>query len=352
MQVFVFDPSRSEHAGAPSINLGDLIIRRSIDAVLAELLSGADIIRVSSHQFLDYDLLQQAMRADLALVAGTNLLSSHILDYNQWKLASDHAFYVNPPRLNALLLGVGWWQYQDAPDSVTREYYNKILHPTLAHSVRDAYTVQKLTSCGVPFILNTSCPTLWKLDGHDTARKRKNSKCLFCLTDYNQQSEADNSFIEVLLESYDTLFFFPQGSEDLRYAASLPVFGQARERIVSLPHTIKALYDIIGQGALDYIGTRLHTGALCLEYGVPALILGIDNRSQEIARDINLPVAPRGDIQAIRRWLAGGSPHGPIRLPNANIARWKEGLARYVTERNVKKGISRSGRPQKSRREP
>ena len=326
MQVFVFDPARSEHGGAPSINLGDLIIRRSIDELLAELLPGADIFRASSHQFLDHDLLQQAMLADLVLVAGTNLLSSHILDYNQWKLSPDPAFSINPPQLNAVLLGVGWWQYQDAPDAITREYYKTILHPTLSHSVRDAYTGQKLASCGVPGILNTSCPTLWKLDGRDAARRQNNRQCLFCLTDYNQQPETDNSLIEVLLESYETLFFFPQGSDDLRYAASLPAFGQAGERIVSLPHTIEALYDIVGKGALDYIGTRLHTGALCLEYGAPALILGIDNRSQEIARDINLPVAPRGDMRAIRQWLAGGPPHGPVRLPNDDIARWKEGV--------------------------
>lgn len=330
MRVFVFDPSRSKHEGMPSINLGDLIIRRSIDQVFAEVLPGADIINASSHQLLHSDLLQQVMRADLVLVAGTNLLSSHVLDYNQWKVSSNFPFYTNPPQLNAVLLGVGWWQYQDAPDSITRNYYNKILHPSLPHSVRDSYTAHNLGFCDIPFVLNTSCPTLWKLDGYDTTRRRNNRKCLFCLTDYNRQSEVDNSLVKLLLESYDTLFFFPQGSEDLMYVATLPAFRQARERIVSLPHAIKAIYQLLEQEALDYIGTRLHAGALCLEYGVPSLILGIDNRSQEIARDINLPVVPRGDIWAIRQWLEGGPPHGPIRLPNAEIARWKEHIAAYA----------------------
>jgi len=318
----------------PSINLGDLIIRRSIDKVIAELLPGVDIVNASSHQFLDSSLLQQAMQADLVLVAGTNLLSSHVLDYNQWKLLADSSVYTDPPQLNAVLLGVGWWQYQDAPDSVTCNYYNKILHPSLLHSVRDSYTAHNLAFCDFSAISNTSCPALWKLDGHDVAYKRKNKKCLFCLTDYNQQPEADNAFIDLLLELYDTLFFFPQGSEDLRYAITLPAFRQAGERIISLPHTIKALYEILEQEALDYIGTRLHTGALCLEYGMSSLILGIDNRSQEIARDVNLPVVSRGDTQAIRQWLAGGPPHGSIRLPNAEIAKWKESIASYAASKN------------------
>ena len=330
MRIFIFDPSRSEHEGASSINLGDLIIRRSIDEVFDEILPGADVVRASSHQFLDGDLLEQAVQADLVFVSGTNLLSSHVLEYNQWKLSSDPSFYLVPPQLNAILVGVGWWQYQDAPDSITRNYYNRILHPSLPHSVRDSYTVNNLSCSGVSFILNTSCPTLWKLDGHDITRRQQNRKCLFCLTDYNQQPEADNRFIELLLESYDSLIFFPQGSKDMQYAATLPSFIQAGKRILSLPHMVEAIYEILAQGELDYIGTRLHTGALSLEYGVPSLILGIDNRSQEIARDINLPVVQRGDTQAIRQWLAGGPPHGPIRLPNAEIAQWKECICKHV----------------------
>jgi polysaccharide pyruvyl transferase WcaK-like protein len=333
MRVFVFDPSCSDHGGAPSTNLGDLIIRRSIDEVLAEILPEADLVNVSSHQPLDPHLLRQAMQADLVLVAGTNLLSSHVLDYNQWKLSSDPSLYTDPPRLNAVLMGVGWWQYQDAPDTVTRNFYNTILHPSLPHAVRDSYTARKLARCGAPCILHTSCPTLWKLEGHDIARKQRHGKCLFCLTDYHPQPEVDDSLIELLLETYDMLFFFPQGKGDLQYAETLPAFTRAGKRIFSLPHAIDAVYKILELDKLDYVGTRLHTGALCLQYGAPSLILGIDNRSREIARDINLPVAPRGDMRAIRQWLAGGPPHGQIRLPNAEIARWKARMAAYAAEK-------------------
>ena len=63
-----------------------------------------------------------------------------------------------------------------------------------------------------------------------------------------------------------------------------------------------------------------------------SLILGIDNRSLEIARDINLPVVLRGDMQAIRQWLDGGPPHGPICLPNDEIAQWKECIAVYAAK--------------------
>ena len=56
------------------------------------------------------------------------------------------------------------------------------------------------------------------------------------------------------------LYFFPQDRKDMQYAVTLPAFQQNEERIIFLPHAIKAIYELLEQEALDYIGTRLHAG--------------------------------------------------------------------------------------------
>ena len=46
---------------------------------------------------------------------------------------------------------------------------------------------------------------------------------------------------------------------------------------------------------LDYIGTRLHAGIRALQFKRKSIIVGIDNRSNEISKDINLPIIIRKD---------------------------------------------------------
>jgi Uncharacterized protein conserved in bacteria len=332
MDIVVFDPSLRDNAGGSSLNLGDVIIRQSIDAALEEIFPGAIVEHISSHAYPDKNILKQAEQADLVIVGGTNLLSSHVLEYDQWKLSSNIERYIIPPRLNVLLLGVGWWQYQDKPDLITQSYYARLLHPFLPHAVRDSYTQNKLAECGIHNTLNTSCPTLWKLHGLKTEHKGNNRQCLFCLTDYHQAPEEDDRFVAFLLKHYDHIVFFPQGSGDAAYAASLPVFAEAGQRLTCLPHDIDALYKTVLRGGLDYIGTRLHTGAYCLNQGLPSLILSVDNRSTEIAKDINLPVTHRGNEKSIKQWLTGSSPNNVITLPLKAIEKWKKEVRKY--ERN------------------
>lgn len=343
MNIFLFDPSLRDSAGSPSINLGDLIIRRAVDDVLNEIFPQASIQRTSSHQFPESEILQQAQQADLVLVGGTNLLSSHVLEYDQWKLSQNLQHYAEPLNLRAVLLGVGWWQYQDKPDLITRHYYRQLLHPDLPHAVRDEYSSSQLASCGIRHILNTSCPTLWALDGLQTRRKAGNSRCLFCLTDYKQDPASDNRLIELLLQYYPGgLIFFPQGNKDEAYAATLPAFQENASIIQCLPHDIKAFYQAVEQGNMDYVGTRLHAGAWCLQKGLPSLILTVDNRSLEIAKDTNLPVAGRNDESAITAWLNNGPPDTSIALPCAHIAEWKAQMKRYGEALSPKQELSSS----------
>ena len=49
-------------------------------------------------------------------------------------------------------------------------------------------------------------------------------------------------------------------------------------------------------GNIDYVGTRLHAGIHALNHGIRSIIVEVDNRSAEIAKDTNLPVIKRDAI--------------------------------------------------------
>lgn len=336
VNIFVFDPSLRDQGGQPSTNLGDLIIRDACDRLFQELFPDKTPARASTHALPRPDQMTAAAAADLVVVAGTNLLVSDLLEYNQWKLVADPLDYVDPSRLNAVLCGVGWWQYQPAPTLLTKNYYARLLHQECSQSVRDAYSASQLAACGVSHILNTSCPTLWNLHGRQTARPSGNRRCLFCLTDYAPAPDIDDRLVRQLAALYpDGLVFFPQGDHDLSYAASLPAFVDLASHITTLPHRHESFLELLRQEKdLDYVGTRLHAGVWCLEHQLPSLILAVDNRAAEIGRDTGLPVIARGDEDLLAKWHAGQS-QGVIQLPLDAISTWKERLveAAHVRQR-------------------
>ena len=337
-RITVFDPALADNAGTASINLGDIIIKRSVDRVLAELFPGADVARVSTHTPPTQALLERALDADLNLIAGTNLLSSHVVRYNQWKLFDDPLHHADPPFLEAVLCGVGWWQYQDEPDAVTRWFYDRVLARTGPHSLRDAYSLGHLRRCGLGELYNTSCPTLWQLQGRQTGREGNAKVCLLTLTDYSR-SAADDDLIRTLVRLYpEGIVFFPQGSHDLDYISSLSAFAECRNHIELLGHTPASLDELAGRATWDHVGTRLHAGIWSLEQGHSSLILCVDNRAKEIAAETGLAVVERDDMPGIERWHAGRHEGaGSISLPLDVIARWKERLHDFCERRAARR---------------
>ncbi len=333
-RINIFDPALQDNEGRPSTNLGDLIIRKSIDRIVDDLFPDATIERISTHTPPARELLERAVDADLNLVAGTNLLSSHIGHYNQWKLFDDPLRHADPPAFNAVLCGVGWWQYQDEPDAQTAWFYRKVLAPAGPHSLRDGYSLSQLHQCRVGGLYNTTCPTLWQLHGRETARTGAAKACLFTLTDYSR-SPADDALIRTLAALYpEGLVFFPQGSHDMEYITSLPAFEEHREHIEILGHQPSSLDVLAARDTWDYVGTRLHAGIWSLEQGHSSLILHVDNRAKEIARETGLAVVARDDMDGIRCWHAGRHD-GPstITLPRDAIRQWQEGLHTFCERR-------------------
>ena len=72
-----------------------------------------------------------------------------------------------------------------------------------------------------------------------------------------------------------------------------------------------------------YVGTRLHCGIYCKQFGIDSLILAVDNRSHEIKKDTNFPVIQRNDLKSIQVWLEGQTNFGKVSLPEKKIIAWK-----------------------------
>jgi polysaccharide pyruvyl transferase WcaK-like protein len=209
----------------------------------------------------------------------------------------------------------------------TRILLKGVLSRRYLHSVRDGYTQQKLATCGIRNVINTSCPTLWKMAGRrTTVNERPPAKnVLLMLTDYRKDEEADRLLVACLAAQYETIYFWPQGQMDLSYLSSL--LPPTAVKLVVLDRTLGALDDCLAATPdLDYVGTRLHGGIRCLHAGKRSLILEVDNRATEIAKETGLPSLPRSDVANIEKWVKVGWK-SEIWVDEKPIQKWRQQFA-------------------------
>ncbi|MHA7191227.1 polysaccharide pyruvyl transferase family protein [Arthrobacter sp. MDT2-16] len=302
MKAILLDPS------VKSENIGDSIIRQSILRRLPPTLEVTESL--PTQVALTRAQNKIARKHSLALVGGTNLLSSNMPWYRQWKIDPRSAKALNG---KVVLMGVGWWQYQKDPNYFTRRILRQVLSPTMVHSVRDEYTKTKLAGLGFR-VANTSCPTLWGLKAVSPDSQRP-ACCVVTLTDYNKNLVEDQWLIDSARDHYEEVYVWPQSTRDETYAKQLS--GDFK----LLSPTLSAYEALIKSRVIDYVGTRLHGGVRAFQEGQWGLIVAVDNRATEISRDTGLPVYQRGDRAAISDALAERRSY-PIRLPEQAIRSW------------------------------
>ncbi|OOQ55580.1 hypothetical protein A0O00_01270 [Proteus mirabilis] len=91
-----------------------------------------------------------------------------MLRYQQFKLS----IYDFIKTKNLITLGVGWQYYQDKIDFLAQYFYRNNLSKDYILSVRDDYTMERLNSIGIKNIINTGCPTMWKLTEEHCKKNR------------------------------------------------------------------------------------------------------------------------------------------------------------------------------------
>src|SRR5262249_10864437 len=136
----------------------------------------------------------------------------------------------------------------------------------------------------------TSCPTMWSLTPEHCAKIPQNRarNAVITLSAWREAARPDRAFVEAVRRHYERVYFLCQSQEDFQYFAA---FGWDDIRLV--PPTLKGYDRFLDENDVDFIGTRLHSGIRALQRGKRALVLAIDNRAAEIAKDTGLPVVSR-----------------------------------------------------------
>ena len=198
--------------------------------------------------------------------------------------------------------------------------YKKILSESYQHSVRDMYTKTMLNKMGFENVICTSCPTMWSFTKEHCLQvsKTKAKKVVTTLTDYNCDIEKDQKMLDILSENYDKIYIWLQGIGDYHYLQSLNI----NDKMIIIPPTLEKYDDILDNGDIDYIGTRLHGGIRALQKRVRSIIIGVDNRALEKKRDFNIPVIERQKIDELPK-LINSSYITDIHIPIEEINRWK-----------------------------
>lgn len=315
MPKIIFDTSIG------TTNLGDHIIMDAVNRIADKLFLDDFVINVPTHFAIHPKDLPTFRKYDTGIVGGTNLLKNNILRKKQWKIGIKDLVVL---RHKVVLLGVGWWQYQDKPVSAyTRLMYKVLFSTKYLHAVRDNYTLQKLAEIGIKNVINTGCPTVWGLDEPHCSQinPRKRDKVITTITDYMRDPVADRRMFEILKTHYSEVYVWIQGSKDQPYIESLT------SDVRYIAPKLSTFDQFLEDEPCEYVGTRLHAGIRALQKKRKAIIIGIDNRALEMRNDIGLNVLERQrieqleekiheelsvklylDTDAIQRWCAQFNP--------------------------------------------
>lgn len=177
-----------------------------------------------------------------------------------------------------------------------------------------------LESAGIKNVINTGCPTMWDLTDikANDIPTTKSDNALLMLTDYSKNIDLDKKLIQLLITNYKKVYVWPQGRNDKEYLCDLGFSG------IFLDHSLPAFDAFLDSKiSFDYIGTRLHGGIRCILNKKRSLILEVDNRAKEIAKDTGLPTISRADFDYIKHWIAQGSVT-KINIDAVPIEQWKQ----------------------------
>lgn len=315
--VFLFEPS------VATLNLGDGIITESCRHELRKVYKHQSFINCSSHLPQSTTSWTRAWQSQKSFVCGSNLLCSDMYMGRAWNISLLDSIVL--PK--AILMGVGWNNYQKKASLYTQLLYKNVLSKNAIHSVRDTYTEKKLKEIGIDNVENTGCPTMWRLtEAHcESIPSSMGKAVVFTLTDYRKSIKEDVEFIKALVELYETVYFWPQGSQDLEYFNNLSrQMANYKDSITIIAQSLVEFNKLLSCGNVDFVGTRLHAGVKALQKQCRTIIIGVDNRAVEKKKDFNLPVIDRYKTKEEYKDNISKKFSVEIKLNDEAISRWKE----------------------------
>jgi polysaccharide pyruvyl transferase WcaK-like protein len=317
-KTILFDPSYG------TSNIGDQIINRAIMKEMDFLFKSNFLIRYSTHSpLMDFHQLfksnyisRNCADANYKLLGGSNIFKNNLLKYTlDWNIN----IFTKKLYRNSIALGSGLEGDQSTINYYTRYIYKSILSKDYVHSVRDAKTEKFLNSLGFKTI-NTGCPTLWTLnqDQCNEIPHYKARNVVFTLTDYNRDVRLDNLLVKKLIDNYDQVYFWPQGSDDYDYFLTLKKISS----INIIDPNLDAFKGFLLKGSVDYIGTRLHAGIFALQNKIRSIIIEVDNRALDMAESFNLNTIKRSQIKDLDQ-IIHKKIITDIKIDESKINEWK-----------------------------
>lgn len=293
-----------------SENDGDHIIARSVDREFPQFMR---VPRVSTHRFMRPTDWRISRQSQIMLVTGTNILGSRVYPPSPWRLGP---MEIGVLRGKVLHIGAGWRDYEGELSRPKRAVYQRILYPGIPVSTRDQYSADRLTSEGFAAV-NTGCPTMWSLPEYLPALSQE-SEAVCTITDYRADPVRDARMLEIVGSTFDRVLVWPQGSGDEKYLRQLPL--PANAEVIS--RGVASFERALAQRA--YVGTRLHAGIRASQLGRPALVVAIDNRAREIAKDTSYPTIEGAELaDSLRDALDAMRGQRRIAIRRDEIAEWK-----------------------------
>lgn len=318
-------------------NLGDDIIYSALEEELGFLLDESFIMKFGTHvnnfdkkRYLSKSKkIQFAYDADFKIIMGTNLLSRDIKATRaQWPIDNFTSWLYK----DCILAGVGTTLSEGKITPLSRKIYNRILRKDFYHSVRDEESKRMLEELGIK-ALNTGCPTLWKFtpDFCKQIPTKKSDRVVFSLSGYDNQRDRanDQMLIDVLRENYDELIFWCQTNRDEEYLDSFPGTSQI-PRICSL----NRFRNLLNEGNLDYVGTRLHGGVFAMQNLARSIIIAIDHRARGFHETNNLCICEREEIKDKLADMINGEIVTDIVLRQDDIDKFKKQFLRDYPKTN------------------
>lgn len=299
-----------------SANLGDYIIEEVTKEYLKEWFPEAFFIDIPSHTPINNLYFYSLKDPTHTIVTGTNLLQNYPWPLDrQWDIKVSDLTRIN----DTVLFGPGWRSYNYKPHLLTKPFYKKLLHSTALHSVRDSYTAKVFEEMGFDHVINTSCPTTWILtpDFIKDIPTKKASRVVTTITAYSMDPKQDEKMLETLINNYETVYLWCQGYHDLSYYLK----HLYRKEIIVLDNTLQVYKNLLNEDNLDFVGTRLHGGIYALRHKIRTIVISIDNRAKEIAKDIQLPILERDDLHLLEEMI-NSEWETKIVLPQDNIDRF------------------------------
>ncbi len=311
--VVVFDPAITTR------NCGDQVISDAVFRELIRLFPDLFHVSVPTHERIGLRSYRFCAGARVRLVGGSNILAPNFGFDSQWRIRPWDLAFVK----DLVLLGVGWRNYKQRSHSLSDLLLRRALHRTAVHSARDGFTRSMLEQRGVGNVVNTSCVTMWDLDVEGLSRlpARKAGTVVTTVNADHHRHPFDRQLLGVLCDLYESVYLWPQGIADQTYISELL---QAFPRASALGANLASYDQLLSHAEdLEFVGNRLHGGVRALQHGHRAMIVSIDNRASEIARDTNLPVLDLSAGESVLRQRLTRPEPIEIRLPTEAIATWR-----------------------------